>query len=328
MINRRELVGSAALGALGGASLVLPASAQQNYPSRPIRVLIGFPGGSGADILGRFFTAKLAEKSGQPVLVENKPGANSNLAVSLVANAKPDGYTLLFVANSNMAGSRFLFKGLSFDTVKDFTPAASFAQIAFVMLVAANSPIQNVQQLVEHLKKTPKAVHGVTNQMAILSTAYFHQKTGTKSTEVAYRTAPEALPDVVNGTLDYMIMDGTFAAGAIRQGRVRPLAVTTAKRIPTLPDTPTMMEAGVPDFDFSPWWGVYAPAGTPDPIVKQIGQWMNEISTSPEAAKFLETVASLPLSDDGPGTAARLQKDIETWAPIVKAAGIQPQEIK
>jgi tripartite-type tricarboxylate transporter receptor subunit TctC len=297
----------------------------QDYPNRPLRVLIGFPAGSGADVLGRYFTAKLAELSGQTVVVENKPGANANIALSLVAKAKPDGYTILFAANSNMAGSRFLFKELSFDTLKDFVPAASFARIAFFMTVGANSPNKSVAELTAYLKSHPQNRYGVTNQTAILASEYYKQITGVSATQVQYRTAPEALPDVANGTLDFVIMDGTFAVGPIKQGKIRPLAVTTAQRIPTFPDTPTMMEAGVPNYEFAPWWAAYLPAGTPPEIVAKLGAWFNQIDRMDETKEFLDRIASVPMMDDTKTADERLKRDIELWAPLVKAAKIEPQ---
>ena len=175
----------------------------RSYPNKPVQVVIGFPAGSGADILGRYFTRKLEEKSKQSFVVVNRAGATSNIAMNSVAKATPDGYTLLFVANSNMAGSRFLFKDLPFDTVKDFVPAASFAQIAFIVVVKKDSPFNTLADLNEHLKKNPKNRYGVTNQMAIITTEYYRQKVGFEATQVQYRTAPEALPDVENGTLDF-----------------------------------------------------------------------------------------------------------------------------
>jgi tripartite-type tricarboxylate transporter receptor subunit TctC len=297
----------------------------QDYPNRPLRVLIGFPAGSGADVLGRYFTAKLAELAGQPVVVENKPGANANIALSLVAKAKPDGYTILFAANSNMAGSRFLFKELSFDTLKDFVPAASFARIAFFMTVGANSPNKSVAELTAYLKSHPQNRYGVTNQTAILASEYYKQIAGVSATQVQYRTAPEALPDVANGTLDFVIMDGTFAVGPIKQGKIRPLAVTTAQRIPTFPDTPTMMEAGVPNYEFAPWWAAYLPAGTPPEIVAKLGAWFNQIDRMDETKQFLDRIASVPMMDDTKAADERLKHDIELWAPLVKAAKIEPQ---
>jgi tripartite-type tricarboxylate transporter receptor subunit TctC len=322
MFNRREFMAAGAGTALAAAAG--PALAD-DYPGRPMRALIGFPAGSGADILGRFFTTKLGEISGQSVIVENKPGANSNIAAGLVAAAKPDGYTMLFIANSNMAGSRFLFKDLPFDTVKDFVPACSFAQIAFIVVVKKDAPFNTLADLNAHLKKNTKNRYGVTNQMAIITTEYYRQTVGFEATQVQYRTAPEALPDVENGTLDFQIMDGTFAAGAIKAGKIKALAVTTSKRHPEFPDVPTMDEAGLKGFELAPWWGVFFPKNTPPEIVAKVGGWMNKISVTPEAAKFLANVGSFPLTEDGKTAAARLQADIALWAPIVKAARIEPQ---
>ena len=313
-----------AAGVLALCVLVGPAAAQQDYPNRALHAFVGFPAGSGADILCRYFTALLEKLAGKPVVVENKPGANGNIATGMVASAKPDGYSLLFIASSNMAGSRFLFKNLPFDTVKDFAPVASFAQIAFVLTVSAKSPIKSVAELTAYLKSRPQNKYGATNQTAILSTEYYKQLAGVEAVHVSYRTAPEALPDVEDGTLDFMIMDGTFAVGPIKAGKIRALAVTTAQRIASLPDVPTMAQAGL-SFEFTPWWGVWAPAATPAPIVAKLGGWMNQISRTEEARQFLERIASLPLSDDSKGTAARLQVAIEQWGPLVKAAKIEPQ---
>ena len=323
MINRRDFVATGAGAVLAAATS--PAFAQQDYPARAMRVLIGFPAGSGADILGRYFAAKLGDVSGQAIIIENKPGANSNIAAGLVASAKPDGYTMLFIANSNMAGSRFLFKDLPFDTLNDFVPAAAFAQIAFVVVVNKDSPHKTLADLNAFLKKHEKNRYGVTNQMAIITTEYYRQQVGFEATQVQYRTAPDSLPDVENGTLDFQIMDGTFAAGAIKAGKIRALAVTTSKRHPSLPDVPTMDEAGLKGFELAPWWGVYFPKGTPPEIVAKVGGWINKISATEDAARFLATVGSFPLVEDGKAAEVRLKADIALWAPIVKAAKIEPQ---
>ena len=318
-MTRRWIVLGLALLVLGAAS-----ATAQDYPSRPLHVFIGFPPGSGADILGRWFTGHIEKLAGKPVVVENKPGANGNIAAGLVAKAKPDGYSILFIANSNMAGSRFLFKNLPFDTVKDFTPAASFAQIAFVLTVGAKSPIKSMAELTAYLKGRAQNKYGTTNQTAILASEYYKQVAGVEAVNVAYRTAPEALPDVEDGTLDFMIMDGTFAVGPIKAGKIRALAVTTAQRIAALPDVPTMIEAGL-GFEWSPWWGAFLPAATPAPIVAKVGGWINQITRTDETRAFLERIAALPLHDGTEAVRARLVDDIARWEPLARAAKIEPQ---
>lgn len=313
------------LSAVVGVALAGAALAQDAYPDRPIHVNLGFSAGSGADILTRYFTQKLETLAKQPVIVDNKPGATGNIALRATAEAKPDGYTLVFTANSNMAGSRYLFKELPFDTLKDFSPIASFAQIAFVMVVSPKSPINSVADLTAHLKSKKDNLYGYTNQTAQLSTEYYKQIAGVDAKPVAYKTTADAMRDVIEGTIDFMVFDGTFAAGQIKQGQLKPLAVTTATRIPTLPDTPTMQEAGVANFEFSPWWCAYVPKATPEPIRAKLEAWLLQITAMPETATFLEGVASIPQHDTGAQADARLKAELPRWEKLVKTAGIEPQ---
>ena len=323
-IDRRSvLAGGAATTAVVAAGGPVLA---QEFPSRPLRVVIGFPAGSGADLLGRNITNKLQEISGQAVVVENRPGANSNIAIGTVKNAKPDGYTMLFVANSNMAMNKWLFKSLPFDTVKDFTPVAAWAQLGFVVVVAPDSKHNTLADLITFLKSRPQNKYGTTNQTAIVSTEYFRQLAGFNATNVGYRTAPDALPDVTNGTLDFMIMDGTFALGQIRQNKLKPLAVTSTWRIAGMPNVPTFQESGFKDFDFAPWWATYVPVGTPAPVVAKLQGYFNQISKLPDIKEALERVASIPLHLTSDETRAKLVGEIDKWGPIIQKAGIQPQE--
>src|SRR5476649_200753 len=166
---------STAIAAAGLLVLAGPAMAQEDYPDRPIHVNVGFAAGSGADILTRYFAHQIEALSKQPVIVDNKPGATGNIALRSVAQAKPDGYNILFTANSNMAGSRYLFKDLPFDTLKDFIPVASFAQIAFVLVVSPSSPYNSIAELTAHLKEKKDNIFGYTNQTAQLSSEYYKQ---------------------------------------------------------------------------------------------------------------------------------------------------------
>jgi tripartite-type tricarboxylate transporter receptor subunit TctC len=299
--------------------------AEGTYPDRPIKVVIGFPAGSGADILGRYFTNKLEGLAKQPVVVDNKAGANSNIALRFVQRAEPDGYTVLFVADSNMAGSRYLFKELPFDTLKDFKPIASFAQITFVLVVGPHSPVKTIAELVARLKARKDNIYGYTNQTAQLSTELFKQMTGAPASPVSYKTAPETMKDLTDGTLEFVIMDGTYAAGQVRQGLLKALAVTTATHSPTFPGVPTMAEAGLPGFEFAPWWCAYLPAAAPQAIADKIEGWFHQIAKMPETAKFLATIGAIVNDDGGKAADARLRAELPKWASLVKAAGIVPQ---
>ena len=165
-----------------------------------------------------------------------------------------------------------------------------------------------------------------TNQTAIVSTEYYRQLAKFEAINVAYRTAPDALPDVTNGTLDFMIMDGTFAMGQIRNGKLKALAVTSATRIAGIPTVPTFQESGLKDFEFAPWWATYVPAGTPAPVVARLEGYFNKISAMPDTKEFLEKIASIPLHDGSAKTAERLRNEVGKWGPIIEAAGIKPQD--
>ena len=306
--------------------LLIPAAqAQPAYPERAIHALVGFPPGSGADILARFFSRKLSELAGRPVIIENKPGATSNIAVGLAAKAKPDGYTLLYSANSNMAGNRFLFKDLPFDTVKDFVPVALLSQTTFLTVVAPNSPIKSIAELTASLKANPRAKFAFTNQIGLLSTEFYKAAAGITAVAVNFRTAADALPDVQNGTMDFMIIDGTFGLGQIKAGRIKPLAVTTATRLVTLPDVPTMQEAGIPGYDFASWWAAWLPKGAPPEVVARLEGWLTQITAQPETREFLSGTAGTPLQGGSAATRAKQLAEIEKWAVATKAAGIVPQ---
>jgi tripartite-type tricarboxylate transporter receptor subunit TctC len=323
VMNRRE----AAVSFLAAtAGLLLPRSlrAQEVYPSRPIKVIIGFAAGSGADILCRFFIARMAELSGQSVVIENRPGAVGVISANMVAKSKPDGYTMWWGGNSIMVGGKYLVKDFPFDAVKEFIPAGAFLETPFVIAVGAKSPVNNVAELVTLLKSKSRNRCAYTNPTGQVSTALFKIRTGTEAESVSYKTTADAIGDLSDGTLDYMILDGTFAVGQVKAGRIRVLAATSAGRITALPDVPTMQEAGVADYVFSPWWGAYLPAGTPQPIVDKVAGWMNQMARTPEAAKFLDTLAALPVLDNPQEMTARLQRDRGVWDQLAVAAKLEP----
>lgn len=307
------------------AAPMTAAQAQGAYPERQIHVLVGFPPGSGADILGRYFSRKLSEVAGKPVIVENKPGATSNIAVGLAAKAKPDGYTILYSANSNMAGNRFLFKDLPFDTVTDFIPVAQLSQTTFFPIVAPNSPVATIADLTAALKANPRAKFAYTNQIGLLATEFYKAAAGITAVPVSYRTATDALPDITSGAVDFMIIDGTFGMGQIKAGRIKPLAVTTAQRLETMPNLPTMIEAGVPNFDFASWWAAWLPKGAHPDIVARLEGWFLKITALPETREFLAGTAGTPLSGGSAATRTKQLAEIEKWAVATKAAGIKPQ---
>jgi tripartite-type tricarboxylate transporter receptor subunit TctC len=318
---RWVLVGTVAL----AASALAGAARAEDYPTRPIHVVIGFAAGSGADILTRFYASKLAEISGQSTVVENRPGAVGVIAATVVTKAKPDGYTVLFSGNTIMAGGRHLLKDFPFDSDKDLVPTAAFLETPFVLAVSAKSSAHSIAELVALLKSKTRNKSGYTNPTGLLSTELFKAKTGIESEPVSYKTTADAVPDLADGTLDFMILDGTFAVGQVKAGRIRALAASTNRRITALPDLPTMEEAGVPDYHFSPWWAAYLPGGTPPAIVGKVEAWMGAISKTDEAAKFLDTMAALPVIGDANWVRARIASDRAVFDRLAAAAHLEPQ---
>ena len=304
----------------------MPPAEALDYPNRAIKIVIPFAAGSGADILGRYWTSKLAERTGQPSVVDNRPGNIGNLAPGLVKSAKPDGYTLLFSPNSNMAFGKFLMKNPPFDTLVDFTPVHALAQNGFVLTVGPNSPVKSAMELALLLRSRDRNRYGTTSPAAVLATEYFRQLGGFQAVRVDYRTAPEAVPDLANGTLDFMIMDGISAVGMVKNAQLRGLAVTTAWRIPSLPDVPTMQESGFDDFDFAPWWGVYVPAGTPAAIVDSLAGHFHAITSHEDARVTVARFAGVPLVHDGKWVAAQIEADRKRIEPIIKAAKLEMQD--
>ncbi len=314
-----------AVAAVLSAAMVEPVAAQQDYPSRPIHMMVGFPAGSGADLGVRSIADKLQEVAKQRVIVENKPGAGSNIAIGLAVNARPDGYTVLMAASSAMAGSRYLYKDFKIDTETALEPVALVWRSNFVLSVAPQSPIQSVADLTEFLKTKPRSLHAYSNQTGQLAAAFYLARVGVTSNGVNYRGAAEAVADLNSGTIDFMMLDGAFASGQLRAGRIKPLGVTAARRSSSTPDTPTMHEAGLPGFEFSPFWAAYVPKGTPAAIVAKLTPWLIEVARSDAIRERFNITGSLPVGEGPDAARAALKDEIVKWAVAVKAAGIDPQ---
>jgi tripartite-type tricarboxylate transporter receptor subunit TctC len=310
------------------ALLALPlSSAGQDYPAREIRSICNFSAGSGADILVRYYSDRLAKLAGKAVVVENRPGVQGNLATEHVAHSKPDGYTIMITpASSTLAAARHLFKQLPFDPDRDFAPVTTLAKLSFAIAVDAKSPVRTIAELTEHLKKKPGHGHYATgSNTGQVAGELYKSMAGLSTTYVPYKQTMSALTDLIAGEVDFMTYDVTFLVGQARSGRVRLLAITSAARLATLPDVPTMAESGFPGYDLTPWWGVVVPAGTPKPVVDQLAAWFNQITASEETRKFLENLATDPFPGSPDSMAALIRVEIEQWGKNVKLAKIEPQ---
>jgi tripartite-type tricarboxylate transporter receptor subunit TctC len=319
---------------LGGIALVavaaliaIPAAAQE-YPNRPITIICGYAAGTGGDVISRYFAEKLRPYvNGQPVVVDNKAGAQTAIAAEFVAKSKPDGYTMFITAgNSTMAANPYLFRKLNYDPVKDFTPVTTIAQLPFLVTVSPKSPINSVKELVAYLKtKGNKASYAYANSFSQAATALFTRTVGVDPVAVAYKATPAAMTDMIAGDIDFSFIDASFGIQQEKQGNLKILAVSTTGRSSVAPEFPGMEEAGVRGFDLDAWWAVWLPAGAPQPLVKKLEGWFNEIDKTDETRAFLLRIGSAPLPGTSETAKDRLQKELQKWGKIIKDANIQPE---
>ena len=325
MITRRKFVaGGAALASAGLAGT--SAFAQSDYPTQPIRSICMFPPGSGADVLVRFFANKLSKLSGKNVIVENRPGAFGNIATEAVARAKPDGYTIYIAPGSSvLAAAPSLFKQVSFDPVKSFEHVTTFGKLAFMLVVAGDSPFKTVAQLTEHLKKEgEKANYGSIANTGLVGSELYKAAFGLKTVEVKYKEPGAMANDLINGQTTFVHIDPISFAAQLKDGRMRALAMTSAERIKALPDIPGAREAGIPNSDLTAWWSVHTPAGVPKPILDKLEAWFKDIVADPETAAFLKNTGTDPFPGDQKSVRALLEKDLVAWKEYAKIAKIEP----
>ena len=299
----------------------------QEYPAHEIRSLCNFAAGSGADIIVRFYSDRLAKLAGRSVIVENRVGANGALATDALAKSHPDGYTILITpASSTIASAPYLFKSLPFDTEKDFAAVATIASLSFVLMVDAAQPIKSVAELVSHLKAKPGAgFYGATSNTGVIAAELFKAAAGVAPTYVPYKQNAQALTDLLLGQLDFISFDATWAIGQARSGKVRILAATATRRSVALPDVPTLAELGYGGNDVSPWWGVVVAAGTPKPIVDKLAGWFNQITNAEDTRQFLARAAFDPFPGSPEQMQALLRSDAARWKRYIEMAKIEPQ---
>lgn len=307
--------------------VVLSFAAQaQDYPSRPITFVVPFTPGAATDFLARLLGKELEERLGKPVVVENRPGAGTNIGSNSVAKAAPDGYTLLMATSTPMAINVTLHKSLPFDPTVDFVPLAMVAQSPFVLIVKPSLPVKSVTELIALAKEKPGQLSfgsGGPGSPHHLFAELFATMTGTKMTHVTYRGSVPALNDVVAGHIDFMFCDFASALGMLQGDKVRPLGVTTAARIPAFPNVPPINEAGVPGYDVAAWFMVTTTGKTPQPVVDRLYGELKSILAKPDVKEQLLKLSLLPM--DGkpvPEMQAFVKSEIVRWGKVVEAAGI------
>jgi tripartite-type tricarboxylate transporter receptor subunit TctC len=258
-------------------------SAAQNYPSKPIRLVVGFAQGGGPDVLARIIAQKFGERLGQQGIVENKPGADGIIGVQFAAKASPDGYTLLVGGTSEMVLNTRLHENLPYDPVKDFAPITTIYSSPMVFAVHPSVPAATVAELIALVKARPKGeFFAVGAPVFLVAAELFKKQAGVNLTEVSFKGSSPAVAAVIAGQVPLVITSMPSSMNAVKSGRLRALAVTSAKRDSLMPDVPTMMESGLPNYEFEPWVGLYAPVGTPGAIIDRLNADVRAILGSDE----------------------------------------------
>jgi tripartite-type tricarboxylate transporter receptor subunit TctC len=326
-MRRLSLKFSPMLIAAGLASLSLlslSCSAADAYPNHTIRMLVGYPAGSGIDTVARQVAHAIEKSGGQTVYVDNKVGALSNLAAQTVANAPPDGYTILFTPNSAVAINVHLFKKLPFDPVKDFAPVAPVATLGFVVLVnPLTMPAKNMEEFTALLKKNPgKYSYGTGNATGQVAGALYGSTANVNILNVPYKGVPEAVIDLLGGRIDFVMADASLAVPLVNGGKVKALAVTSKTRITALKDVPTMQESGIAGYDLSGWFGIFVPSRTPPDAVQFLAARIRQAVTDPAIVASLRAIGVEPLLGNAQDLAKMASVDTDKWGRIIKAAGI------
>jgi len=296
----------------------------QSYPSKPIRLVVGFPPGGGNDIIARMVGAKMQEGWGQPVVIDNKPGANSIIATEFVAKSAPDGYTLLVNATGGMSVNPVLYAKLSYDPLKDFVPISMVGSFPLVLAVNPSVPARSVQELVAYAKANPGKLNYSAGSTAFqVATEMFKQMTGVDVRHIPYKGSAASITAVIAGDVQMTIVDTPPLVPQIKGGRVRALAVTSAKRAGAMPELPTIAESGVPGYEMVLWIGVFAPAGTPREITGKLNAEVVRVVNLPDIREKLDGMGVEPLGNSSEQVTEWIRREIARFGPVVKAANIK-----
>jgi len=323
-LNHTKRIFIASLAAL--AALGLPSFAEEKWPAKPIKYIVPFPPGGTTDILARLIGAKLATALGQPVLVDNKPGAGGNIGSDFVAKSAPDGYTILGGTISSHAINVSMYKQMPYDPVKDFQAVTLIGTNANVLIVDPKLAAKNVKELIAMAKAKPgslsfaSAGNGTSQH---LSGELFKALAGLDMVHIPYKGSAPAISDVMGSQVPMMFDTTVVAAPHIKSGNVRALAVTSAKRVKGMETIPTMAEAGVPGYELVSWQGVFAPAGTPKDIVKRLQSEIVKILAMPDIRERLDALGVEPVGNTPEEFSAFQKAEIAKWAKVIKDAHIE-----
>jgi tripartite-type tricarboxylate transporter receptor subunit TctC len=324
-----RFAGSMCLWALiAGAAVTATARAAEDYPNRPITLVVPYAAGGGNDVMARTVADKMSRTLGQQIVVENRPGAGGSIATRQVAKAAPDGYTLIIGGTGTLAVNPALYPNVGYDPRKDFAPVGLIGTSALILLVHPSLPVHSVRELIDLAKKEPGKLNyasaGVGSGIH-LGMMLFEQAADIVLTHVPYRGTGPALTDLLGGHVKIYMSSLPSAIGIVREGKVRALAVTGAKRSEVFPELPTVAEAGLPGFEAELQYGIIAPAGTPRPIIDKLNAALREALAAPDTKERMAKDGTVPLPTTPEEYAARIDREMTKWEPIVRKSGAKPE---
>jgi len=305
------------------------AGAQDTYPNKPVRIIVPYPAGGVADLLPRIVGEKLSSKWGQPVVVENKPGASGNIGMAEGARAAPDGYTLVLAPTGNLTVNPTLFPNLGFDTRRDLTPVTLLGQSPNVLVVHPSMPAKNFRELVAYARANPGKLNFASpgeGSGAHLASELLNQEAGIRTVHIPYKGLAPAVNDLLGGQVQMMFAGISTVIQHVKAGKLVALAIASPKRNPHLPDVPTVAESGIPGFDVTSWYGLVVRAGTPPTIIEKIQRDASEALHMPEVQAKLSDLGLEPVGNTPAEFAALIDAETTKWVGIVQKAGVKPQQ--
>jgi tripartite-type tricarboxylate transporter receptor subunit TctC len=327
MITRRKLIAASAGAVLAPSVFARAQTGADGWPSRAVRLVVPFPPGGGTDNVGRILNARLSEVWGQQVFIENRGGAGSNIGNEVVARATPDGYTMLFAAFP-LATNKFIYPTLAYDPVADLTPVTLIGTFPNIVVVPNTSPAKSIVEFIAHAKANRGDITYGSPGIGTsphLNGELFARMAGIEMTHVPYRGAGPAMVDLIPGRLSLMFNTSGASMPHVQAGRLRALAVTSGKRFSAVPELPTIAESGVPGFDVSSWYALFAPAKTPPAIVRKMNADAVAVLREPQVRQRIEALGLEVAASTPEELGAFLREEMTKWEPVIKAAGITAQ---
>jgi tripartite-type tricarboxylate transporter receptor subunit TctC len=301
------------------------ASAQSNYPTKPIRMIVPFPPGGGTDILSRLVANKLTESAGWQVVVDNRGGAGGNIGLDAAAKAAPDGYTMVMGQTSNLTINPALYKKLPYDSLRDFTPVSVVASSPIAFMVLNKAPYRNLGELIAAAKAKPGEITYATTgngTVGHLTGELIQRTAGAKLVHVPYKGSAQAFPDLLGGRVAFFLASLETAIPQMKAGTIRTLAITSAQRVPALPELPTVAESGFPGFETTTWYGILVPKGTPQPIVERLSAAIVKVLEAPDVKERMTANGGATIKPGPAAFDAQLKSELSKWSRVIREARV------